>query len=149
MPVSLMYYSCSTPHPATSSFPFLFFSLLPPPPTSTLFPYTTLFRSDQRDDQDEEGEGAQHVDHEADDLVDGAHHRGGRAVGLEQGDAQGQAQQHRQRHGHPGHVQGGDGVLPQTALPAVEQGVLRPFLQGLDHEVTSWARTPASSSSAR
>src|SRR5205814_10344719 len=25
---------------------FLFFLLLPPPPTSTLFPYTTLFRSD-------------------------------------------------------------------------------------------------------
>src|SRR5207253_11250214 len=28
-----------------SYFLFFFFSLLPPPPTSTLFPYTTLFRS--------------------------------------------------------------------------------------------------------
>src|SRR5207249_11378523 len=26
--------------------PHLFFSIIPPPPTSTLFPYTTLFRSD-------------------------------------------------------------------------------------------------------
>src|SRR5699024_12701311 len=28
-----------------SHFPILFFSRLPPPPSSTLFPYTTLFRS--------------------------------------------------------------------------------------------------------
>src|SRR5690606_42060684 len=28
-----------------SFFPFFFFFLLPPPPRSTLFPYTTLFRS--------------------------------------------------------------------------------------------------------
>src|SRR5205814_9654487 len=31
--------------PSPSHHPFLFFSLIPPPPTSTLFPYTTLFRS--------------------------------------------------------------------------------------------------------
>src|SRR5690606_42020693 len=29
----------------TSTPPSLFFPLIPPPPTSTLFPYTTLFRS--------------------------------------------------------------------------------------------------------
>src|SRR5205823_14058920 len=29
----------------TLIYPYLFFSLIPPPPRSTLFPYTTLFRS--------------------------------------------------------------------------------------------------------
>src|SRR5205814_9080108 len=34
-------------HPPYHAFPcFLSFSVLPPPPTSPLFPYTTLFRSD-------------------------------------------------------------------------------------------------------
>src|SRR5205085_11049399 len=32
-------------HPYSISVSFFFFSLLPPPPRSTLFPYTTLFRS--------------------------------------------------------------------------------------------------------
>src|SRR5438270_5967001 len=33
--------------PRTDITPIFFFLLLPPPPRSTLFPYTTLFRSDQ------------------------------------------------------------------------------------------------------
>src|SRR5207302_11267341 len=37
------HHTCSLPRPPTPSF---FFLLIPPPPTSTLFPYTTLFRSD-------------------------------------------------------------------------------------------------------
>src|SRR5205814_9467989 len=32
--------------------PFLFFLLIPPPPISTLFPYTTLFRSHCRGDRE-------------------------------------------------------------------------------------------------
>src|SRR5437762_10033145 len=34
--------------PASCSFFFRFFLLIPPPPRSTLFPYTTLFRSSSR-----------------------------------------------------------------------------------------------------
>src|SRR5262249_62349589 len=41
--------SLSPSHRLSSSSPFLFFLLtIPRPPRSTLFPYTTLFRSDQR-----------------------------------------------------------------------------------------------------
>src|SRR5699024_12662134 len=39
--------SCSLPSPHPPLLPFLSF-IIPPPPTSTLFPYTTLFRSDFR-----------------------------------------------------------------------------------------------------
>src|SRR5438874_9484430 len=35
-------------HPPHVVLLFFFFLLIPPPPTSTLFPYTTLFRSDPR-----------------------------------------------------------------------------------------------------
>src|SRR5207249_12183424 len=41
--LSYSYTLCSFPHP--SSYLFLFFFLIRPPPRSTLFPYTTLFRS--------------------------------------------------------------------------------------------------------
>src|SRR5699024_4422155 len=102
---------------------------------------------DQRDDQDEEREGAQHIDHEAGDLVEAAHQRGGGVVGLVQRDAQRQAQQHGEHHGHDGHVEGDEGGLPGPALPARQQRVGEPFLQGLDHAVTSVATTPAASSS--
>src|SRR5205085_10661586 len=34
-------------HPYTSLPSLFFFLMLPPPPTSTLFPYTTLFRSER------------------------------------------------------------------------------------------------------
>src|SRR5207247_5598215 len=36
---------CSSPYTPTLPLPLFFFLLLRPPPTSTLFPYTTLFRS--------------------------------------------------------------------------------------------------------
>src|SRR5205807_10127751 len=44
---SLLYPSLPPPSLHTARPLFFFFLIIPPPPTSTLFPYTTLFRSPQ------------------------------------------------------------------------------------------------------
>src|SRR5438874_10899558 len=64
-----MLYAIRSPAPISS--PWLprpqssrsFSSTLPPPPTSTLFPYTTLFRSRGRGDPDPGRQGARGVSH--------------------------------------------------------------------------------------
>src|SRR5207247_10473997 len=54
---------CSTPARASALVSFSLFLISPPPPKSTLFPYTTLFRSQH--DQNEHGKGQEEVDERA------------------------------------------------------------------------------------
>src|SRR5256885_12834371 len=53
------------------SYFFFFFLMIRRPPRSTLFPYTTLFRSPRLDERDEPGRGSDGDDAEADGSCDG------------------------------------------------------------------------------